>query len=334
MIYLSRLYYNFPKIWYDTLVFMDKHKPGVSVIIPIFNPDLDFLTKSLTLMIEYEGKMIEEILLIQDKNDVNRISIKKLQNISKKIKLIIQPSRGPAAARNTGINNAKAEIIVFIDSDCIPTKNWVREIIQPIFSENAVGVGGKVRSIKDGSILGRYASFRELLGKPTTDKNGKITHIITANCAFLKVRLKEVGGFDQSLRYTAEDLDITYLLCKRGYQNKLFYAFKSIVEHKQRTNLFSFWKQQYGYGYCTIYHCLLRKRDPADLGIKLPTLSNTIIYLFKYLLDSIFIPRHTDTRYRFLDRFIYFPFLDFYRKTAILMGARKSFVENRVQVFI
>ena len=34
--------------------------------------------------------------------------------------------------RNMGVRKAKGEIIVFIDSDCVPQKNWLTELTKPI----------------------------------------------------------------------------------------------------------------------------------------------------------------------------------------------------------
>src|ERR1035437_2191256 len=37
---------------------------------------------------------------------------------------------------NLGSRKAKGDIIVYLDADCIPTKNWLTNIIKPIRQEN------------------------------------------------------------------------------------------------------------------------------------------------------------------------------------------------------
>ncbi len=40
------------------------------------------------------------------------------------VRLISQANSGPAAARNHGAEEARGEIILFTDDDCVPTPNW------------------------------------------------------------------------------------------------------------------------------------------------------------------------------------------------------------------
>lgn len=54
--------------------------------------------------------------------------------------------------RNLGLKKAEGEIIVFIDSDCIPTKNWLIELVKPIRGEEENIVVGFVKSIGKSSI--------------------------------------------------------------------------------------------------------------------------------------------------------------------------------------
>ena len=40
------------------------------------------------------------------------------------VRVLTQPHRGPAAARNAGAGQATGEVLLFTDADCAPTRTW------------------------------------------------------------------------------------------------------------------------------------------------------------------------------------------------------------------
>ena len=65
---------------------------------------------------------------------------------------IFEMAAGVALARNIGIRNAKYENIAFIDDDCIPAPNWIKNIIEglkqhpeiPAIGGKSINVGGNI----------------------------------------------------------------------------------------------------------------------------------------------------------------------------------------------
>lgn len=89
-------------------------RPNISVIIPLYNKE-----KSIRRTIESLQKQTFqsfEIVIVNDGSTDNSVEI--VNRIDDdRIRLINQDNAGPGAARNTGVKNAQAEWIVFLDAD-------------------------------------------------------------------------------------------------------------------------------------------------------------------------------------------------------------------------
>lgn len=305
---------------------MQIEKNKVTIIIPLYNPEIEFLSRSLQIIIQNENIMIDKIILVDDgSEDPVKIYSNELRKMSQKIEILRQENKGPGGARNAGVILANTEILVFLDHDCRPHKDWIKNLIRPIIYDNAVAVGGTVLTYEEDNIISKFADFRELLRKPVRNKKGEITNIITASSAFLKKIFNMAGGFDERLHKAAEDLDLTYKLSKLGYQDRLNYAPESIVVHKHRSSLKDFWKQQFNYGFGSVCHCLDRKRDPKEVGFVFPRPLNILKYIFQYFYFSIALIPSINKKYGQLNKYIIFPILEYIRRLAILTGGIKAY---------
>jgi len=305
---------------------MQSESNKVTIVIPLYNPEMEFLHGTLQIIIKNEDNLIDKIILVDDGSVV---SIKnynnELKKISQKIEIIRQENKGPGGARNAGVALADTEIVVFLDHDCRPHKDWIINLIKPIIYDNAVAVGGTVLTYEEDNIISKFADFRELLRRPVKNKEGKITNIITANSAFLRKTFNASDGFDERLQRAAEDLDFTYKLSKLELQDRLRYTPKAIVAHKHRSTFKDFWKQQFNYGFVSVCHCLYRKRDPREIGFVFPKPFNILKYMLQYFYFSIALIPTVDKKYGKLNKYIIFPVLEYIRRLAILTGGIKSY---------
>lgn len=94
-----------------------KLKPEISIIIPIYNIQEQYLLKCIDSIINQTFRNIE-IIMINDGSEEQYLD--KYINISKldkRIVLINQANQGVSAARNIGLNLAKGSYITFVDAD-------------------------------------------------------------------------------------------------------------------------------------------------------------------------------------------------------------------------
>lgn len=155
-------------------------------------------------------------------------------------------NRGPAAARNAGVRRASHEIIAFTDNDCAVSPTWARRMHRYMRDAPAriAGVGGRVLALGD-DVFSRYYTYHKILD-PWLD-HGRWLYVVTANAAFRRSALEEVGGFDADVRVPGgEDPGLCFKLLERGY--RLEYHAEAVVFHEYRASLRDFVRTFFRYG--------------------------------------------------------------------------------------
>lgn len=222
-----------------------------SIIIPVYNVE-KYLTKCI------EGVFMQtytdyEVLLVDDGSTDSSSSIcDNLADNSRKIRVIHQKNQGLSAARNTGIDNAIGEYLIFLDSDDYwDDENALREINQIIDKKNVEVVTWSLKKyIEDtGEIETKHKQFAPLY------KNGK-TEIVKAllqnslyrACACDKA-VKRSLITENSLYFklgdTSEDIEwaAELMICMKSIEilPKDFYVYRqrkgSITKTKSQKNI-------------------------------------------------------------------------------------------------
>jgi mycofactocin glycosyltransferase len=148
-------------------------------------------------------------------------------------------SRGPAAARNTGLAAVRTPLVAFLDSDVVPVPGWLGRLRRH-FQDPLVGVVGPrvlgLASSAGGSWLSRYEAARSSLDlgpRPGgVAPHAQVPYLPSA--ALLARRECLVDGFDASMR-VAEDVDLVWRVHAAGWRVR--YDPAAVVRHEHRTTL-------------------------------------------------------------------------------------------------
>ena len=108
----------------------------ISVVIPAYNASssIDKTLKSIIIGREKYIKFDIDIIVVDD-GSLDHVALNKVIKKYKEINFITHSqNKGMCAARNTGINNSKGEVVIILDADDIFVPDWFN-IFKKIYSE-------------------------------------------------------------------------------------------------------------------------------------------------------------------------------------------------------
>ena len=138
---------------------MKNNNPKISVIIPVFNSE-KYLDKAIeSILIQSFNDF--EIICVDDGSTDNSLKVcyQKAEN-DNRIKVIHQENNGVSAARNKGIEAAKADYIVFLDADDYYTNGALEKMYNDITREDADAVFYNHFYDYDGKIINRIPRLK------------------------------------------------------------------------------------------------------------------------------------------------------------------------------
>ncbi len=254
----------------------------ISIIVPSHNSEKT-IQKNIESLLKQDYKGKYEIIVVDSSKD-------KTPNITSQfpVKLIKQKPKGPAAARNLGVKKSKGSIIVFIDSDCIAPKTWLKNLLKPLSNKNIVAIAGTYKTKNKESLIARFVGY-EIEQRHEKMKNFRnIDFVATYNCAYRKKFFIKLGGFNEKLTQ-AEDADLSFRTAKKGY--KIRYQPSAYVYHYHPNTLTKYLKQKFWRGYWKVF--LYSKHREKSLGdtytpkTLLPQILSFSLF-FIFLISSLF----------------------------------------------
>lgn len=218
----------------------------ISIVIPNYNGQ-EILKKNLPKVFEAidvykNGK--KEIIVIDDCSFDNSINV--LRQLKPKMessypdiifKLIKNDKNlGFSSNINRGVKNTKGDILILLNTDVIPQKDFLEPLLKHFSDPNVFAIGCLDKSIENGKIFlrGRGIGFwkRGFFIHSRGEVNKTNTLWINGGSgAFRRSIWEKLGGFDELYNpFYWEDIDLSYRAIKSGY--KIVFEPKSIVIHE------------------------------------------------------------------------------------------------------
>lgn len=143
---------------------------------------------------------------------------------------------GSYAARNRGLAVVTDPVVAFTDADCVPAPDWLERALAALDGPARLIGGRVVQARRDGA--GRWERYDRAT---YLDQAGLVAQgfAATANLVADTATLRELGGFDASLR-SSGDLELGRRARRAGVV--LAYAPDAVVRHEPRTTPGELWR--------------------------------------------------------------------------------------------
>ena len=231
----------------------DAADPQVSVVVPTRDRP-DRLAVCLAAL-ERQTQPDLEIVVVDDASR-DAAAVAAVVATAPRARLVRGAGRGPAAARNAGVQAARAPVVCFTDDDCEPVPNWAAALAARLTAgadapgPDAPGpdaVAGPTRNGRPRSVFAAAAqAVATHLAEATIDAAGHMRFAPTSNLA-CRTEVCAAVPFDETYPLAAgEDRDWCARLVASG--RTLAFVPGALVRHHQELSPAGFWRQQVRYG--------------------------------------------------------------------------------------
>jgi poly-beta-1,6-N-acetyl-D-glucosamine synthase len=195
------LFAYYTRCWIDVDEFQTPletdHFPFISVVIAARNEEKNIVNLMSALSRQSYGEQYFEIIVADDHSTDKTVSVINCNPSVLVIKL--EPNEnGKKAAITKAIENAKGELIVATDADCIPGKDWLKTIAGFYNEKHPVFIAAPVQYIENRSMLSAFQTidFITLQGITAAAVDSGFHNMCNgANLAYKKDVFTEVNGF-------------------------------------------------------------------------------------------------------------------------------------------
>jgi glycosyltransferase involved in cell wall biosynthesis len=227
---------------------MKINSPLISIVIPCYN-DYQFVEQAVQSAI-LQTCTTKEIIIVDDGS--NQRTKEVLKGLEPNIDILItQENKGPAAARNLGISEAKGEYILVLDSD---------DYFEPEFCKRAIEKFEADQEIKMVTCYARwFKSDKDFqIFKPS---GGQLNKFLVKNSSlgtmFKKSDWENTGGYDEKMRLGYEDWEFYIRIHKDGGKT---YVIPDVLFH-YRKRKFSRNNSANKYKYDLLEYIYVKHRD-------------------------------------------------------------------------
>ena len=234
-----------------------------SVIIPVYNrPDE---ARELLESLCAQTCRDFEVVIVEDGSAIPCKEVAEAYADRLDIHYYVKENGGPGRARNYGVERARGEYVLILDSDAVLPEGYIAAVEDELEREPADAFGGPDRAHPDFTPMQKAINYAMTSffttggirgGKKKLDK----FYPRSFNMGVRREVYQALGGFSD-MRF-GEDIDVSTRIFKGGYRCRLFP--EAWVWHKRRTDLKKFFKQVHNSGIARIH---LSKRHPGTLKL-------------------------------------------------------------------
>ncbi|MDE6294793.1 MAG: glycosyltransferase [Muribaculaceae bacterium] len=217
-----------------------------SIIIPVYNRP-DEIADLLESLCQQTDKGFETII-VEDGSTVRCLEQVKQYDGLLDIQYFYKDNEGRSIARNYGMERARGDYFIFVDSDCILPPEYIatlRDELERNYTDFYGGPDAAHESFTDTQKAINFAMTAFLTTGGIRGGKIQMEKFVprTFNMGLARRVFDKVGGFREMF---SEDIDMSTRIRNAGYSPQLIRDV--YVYHKRRGNLRKFWRQVHVFG--------------------------------------------------------------------------------------
>lgn len=239
----------------------NKNSNFISIIVPVYNEEnnIRFLIKRL-LNLNFPKDKYEIIVVDNNSKDDTPEIIKKY-----KVIYLNEKKQSSYATRNRGAKKAKGNILAFIDGDCVPDKEWLKNAnTHFINNKNVDIIAGDITLSINYSIPLKLIDIYQLITMGERQRNSEKEGKCSGGNLIVKRKIFEkIGYFDKRL-ISGGDGEWTKRATQYGFKIRYY---EDVKIYHPPEGFFSLFKRsiRIGYGIAQIHYLLHRSFNLSAL---------------------------------------------------------------------
>jgi len=219
-----------------------------SIVVPVYNRPEE-VRELLESLQKQDFSEDFEVVIVEDGSSESSEDIVKLFQDNLQISYYYKENSGPGDSRNFGMQKAKGNYFIILDSDCILPKQYLSEVDKELKKEFVHCFGGPDAADASFTTVQKainyvMTSFLTTGGIRGGEKAVGKFQPRSFNMGISRDAFKKAGGFGRI--HPGEDPDLTFRIWNAGFNTRLFP--KAFVYHKRRIDWNKFYIQVNKFG--------------------------------------------------------------------------------------
>lgn len=221
--------------------------PFVSIVVPVYNGATTIrLCLEALQRLEYPRERYEVIVVDNNSTDGTPAIVSQYP-----VRLVYERAlQGPHAATNTGVREARGDVLAFTDADCIPEPSWLTALVAPFADDEVVATGGRIEAYQPTSRVERFLSEMQPFRNCVRLSESFPAAIITGNAAYRANAFRAAGLFDPHMP-TGAEVDLAWRI-QLSTGKRAVYVPHAVVRHKFDPSVRRLFGQFHRYGYSEV----------------------------------------------------------------------------------
>ncbi|MBT8306242.1 MAG: glycosyltransferase [Maribacter sp.] len=236
----------------------------ISFIIPVYNRPNEIAELLESLSLQKYGKPFE-VVIVEDGSSIPAKEIVDSFRNKLNITYLEKENSGPGDSRNYGMERARGNYFIVLDSDCILPSHYLTSVVDSLDQDFVHCFGGPDAAHESFSNVQKAINYAMTSIFSTGGIRGQKSSVDkfqprSFNMGISKKAFEDVGGFGNI--HPGEDPDLTIRIWNKGYKTKLIP--EAFVYHKRRIDWNKFYSQVNKFG---MVRPILNKWHPGTAKI-------------------------------------------------------------------